>query len=74
MSEHSRPGGRTHMLDEIKEQPAALQRTLTPYSTADFRHGPAALAKRGLPIILFAPPGRTAGEAQELLQWLRDQC
>lgn len=45
----------------------------TPFSTADFRHGPAALVERGLPIILFAPPGRTLSEAYELLEWLRDQ-
>lgn len=45
----------------------------TPFSTADFRHGPAALVERGLPIILFAPPGKTASETADLLQWLREQ-
>jgi len=45
----------------------------TPFSTADFRHGPAALVERGLPVIVFAPPGRTSAEARELLQWLHER-
>ncbi len=45
----------------------------TPFSTSDFRHGPAALVQPDVPVILFAPPGRTADEAYELLRWLRDR-
>lgn len=45
----------------------------TPFSTADFRHGPAALVERGLPVIVFASPGRTSTDSLELLQWLRER-
>jgi glutamine---fructose-6-phosphate transaminase (isomerizing) len=45
----------------------------TPFSTADFRHGPAALVERGTPIILFAPSDRTAEESATLVQWLRER-
>src|SRR5438105_8636623 len=45
----------------------------TPFSSADFRHGPAALVERGLPVILFAPPGPTSTDSLELLQWLRER-
>src|SRR5260370_9253689 len=45
----------------------------TPFSSADFRHGPAALVERGLPVIVFAPPGRTSTDSFELLQWLRER-
>lgn len=44
-----------------------------PFSSADFRHGPAALVERGLPVILFAPPGRTAPDSLALLGWLRER-
>ena len=44
-----------------------------PFSSADFRHGPAALVERGLPVMLFAPPGKTASESSELLGWLRER-
>jgi glutamine---fructose-6-phosphate transaminase (isomerizing) len=45
----------------------------TPFSTADFRHGPLALVERGLPVIVFAPPGRTLDDTRDLLTWLRAQ-
>ncbi len=45
----------------------------TPFSTADFQHGPAALVERGLPVILFAPPGRTSIDSLALLKWLRER-
>lgn len=44
-----------------------------PFSTADFRHGPLALVERGLPVIVFAPPGRTLDDTRVLLTWLRAQ-
>jgi glucosamine--fructose-6-phosphate aminotransferase (isomerizing) len=69
--------GRVFQYCTAREMALKLEETCyvvaTPFSTADFRHGPAALAERGLPIILFAAPGNTVHEAQELLQWLRDQ-
>jgi glucosamine--fructose-6-phosphate aminotransferase (isomerizing) len=69
--------GRVFQYCTAREMALKLEETCyvvaTPFSTADFRHGPAALAERGLPIVLFAAPGRTVNEAQELLQWLRDQ-
>src|SRR5947209_5440552 len=45
----------------------------TPFSSADFKHGPAALVDRGLPVIVFAPPGRTSADSLALLQWLGEQ-
>jgi glucosamine--fructose-6-phosphate aminotransferase (isomerizing) len=69
--------GRVFQYCTAREMALKLEETCyivaTPFSTADFRHGPAALAERGLPIILFTAPGNTVNEAQELLQWLRDQ-
>lgn len=44
-----------------------------PFSSADFRHGPAALVERGLPVILLAPPGKTAPDSLALLGWLRER-
>ncbi len=38
-----------------------------------FKHGPAALVDRGLPVIVFAPPGRTSADSLALLQWLGEQ-
>jgi glucosamine--fructose-6-phosphate aminotransferase (isomerizing) len=43
----------------------------TPFSTADFRHGPAALVERGLPVFLIASPGPCLPDARSLLGWLR---
>jgi glucosamine--fructose-6-phosphate aminotransferase (isomerizing) len=38
-----------------------------PYSAADFKHGPIAMAEKGLPVLLVAPPGaRAAGEMDAL--------
>lgn len=69
--------GRVFQYCTAREMALKLEETCylvsTPFSTADFRHGPAALAERGLPIILFAAPGRTVEEVQELLTWLHDQ-
>src|SRR6266852_5781212 len=69
--------GRVFQYSTARETALKLEETCyvvaTPFSTADFRHGPAALVERGLPIIVFAPPGRTSAEAQELLQWLRER-
>ncbi len=69
--------GRVFQYSTARETALKLEETCyvvaTPFSTADFRHGPAALVERGLPIIIFAPPGRTNDDSFELLQWLRER-
>lgn len=66
--------GRVFQYSTARETALKLAETCyvvaTPFSSADFRHGPAALVERGLPVIVFAPPGRTATDSQQLLQWL----
>ncbi|HZU69936.1 MAG TPA: SIS domain-containing protein [Ktedonobacteraceae bacterium] len=69
--------GRVFQYSTARETALKLEETCyivsTPFSTADFRHGPAALIERGLPVILFAPPGRTVDESLELLQLLHER-
>jgi glucosamine--fructose-6-phosphate aminotransferase (isomerizing) len=69
--------GRVFQYSTARETALKLEETCyvvsTPFSTADFRHGPAALVERGLPIIVFAPPGRTFTDSVKLLQWLRER-
>jgi len=69
--------GRVFQYSTAREMALKLEETCyvlaTPFSTADFRHGPVALVERGLPVIVFAPPGRTSAEAHKLLQWLHDR-
>jgi glucosamine--fructose-6-phosphate aminotransferase (isomerizing) len=69
--------GRVFQYSTARETALKLEETCyivaTPFSTADFRHGPAALVERGLPVILFASPGPTAADSFALLQWLREQ-
>jgi glucosamine--fructose-6-phosphate aminotransferase (isomerizing) len=69
--------GRVFQYSTAREMALKLEETCyilsTPFSTADFRHGPAALLERGLPVILFASPGRTIAESLELLQLLRER-
>ena len=69
--------GRVFQYSTAREMALKLEETCyilsTPFSTADFRHGPAALLERGLPVILFAAPGRTIDESLELLQLLRER-
>ena len=38
-----------------------------PYSSADFMHGPLALVEPGLPVLVLAPSGRAAADADALL-------
>lgn len=45
----------------------------TPFSTADFRHGPTALIEYGRPVVLYAPPGRTLTDSYELLKLLKEK-
>jgi glucosamine--fructose-6-phosphate aminotransferase (isomerizing) len=40
------------------------------FSSADFLHGPVAMVGAGFPVFLFAPPGRTYGDMQELVRKL----
>ncbi|HLH61655.1 MAG TPA: SIS domain-containing protein [Ktedonobacteraceae bacterium] len=69
--------GRVFQYCTAREMALKLEETCyivsTPFSTADFRHGPAALIERGLPVILFATPGRTVDESLELLQLLHER-
>jgi glutamine---fructose-6-phosphate transaminase (isomerizing) len=67
--------GRVFQYSTAREMALKLEETCyvvsTPFSSADFKHGPAALIERGSPVILFAPPGPTLTDSLELLQWLR---
>ena len=69
--------GRVFQYSTARETALKLEETCyvvaTPFSSADFRHGPAALVERGMPVVLFAPPGRTSADSFELLQWLRER-
>ncbi len=44
----------------------------SPFSAADFLHGPLALVERHFPIFLFAPPGVTLAGAKALMERLRE--
>jgi len=69
--------GRAFQYGTAREMALKLQETCyviaTPFSTADFHHGPAALVERGSPVIVFAAPGPCVPDAREVLTWLRDQ-
>jgi glucosamine--fructose-6-phosphate aminotransferase (isomerizing) len=69
--------GRAFQYSTAREMALKLEETCyliaTPFSTADFRHGPAALVERGLPVVVFAAPGPCLPDARELLAWLHDQ-
>jgi glucosamine--fructose-6-phosphate aminotransferase (isomerizing) len=69
--------GRALEYSTAREMALKLEETCyliaTAFSTADFRHGPAALVERGLPVVLFAAPGPCLPDALETLAWLRDQ-
>lgn len=43
----------------------------TPYSTADFRHGPTAIVEQGRTVLLYAPTGRTLPDNLDLLKLLK---
>ncbi len=69
--------GRAFQYSTARETALKLEETCyviaTPFSSADFRHGPTALVERGLPVVVFAPPGRTSLDSLALLQWLRER-
>jgi glucosamine--fructose-6-phosphate aminotransferase (isomerizing) len=69
--------GRLFQYSTARETALKLEETCyvvsTPLSSADFKHGPAALIERGLPVIIFAPPGRTSPDSREWLQWLGER-
>jgi glutamine---fructose-6-phosphate transaminase (isomerizing) len=69
--------GRVFQYSTARETALKLEETCyivaTPFSSADFRHGPAALVERGMPVVHFAPPGRSSADSFELLQWLRER-
>jgi glucosamine--fructose-6-phosphate aminotransferase (isomerizing) len=45
----------------------------TPFSTADFRHGPTAIIEFGRTVVLYAPAGRTLADNYELLKFLKER-
>src|SRR5256885_16867498 len=56
MQERTRPGGRTHMLNEIQEQPTALRRALT--SALDpARHIALEAKQRDVDVVIIAARG-----------------
>ncbi|HEU5348067.1 MAG TPA: SIS domain-containing protein, partial [Ktedonobacterales bacterium] len=69
--------GRGFQYSTAREAALKLEETCyviaMPFSSADFRHGPAALVERGLPVMLFAPPGKTAADSLALLGWLHER-
>src|SRR5437773_3824268 len=72
MQDQSRPAGRTHMLDEIQEQPEALRRTLAG-STEPARQVALEAQQRGIDVIILAARGTSdhaALYAQYLFQYL----
>src|SRR6266567_2830870 len=72
MQDQSRPPGRTHMLDEIQEQPEALRRTLTG-TTEPARQVALEAQQRGIDVIILAARGTSdhaALYAQYLFQYL----
>src|SRR5947209_63749 len=72
MQQDSRSSGRTHMLDEIQEQPEALRRTLT--DTIDpVRQVALEAQRRGVNVVILAARGTSdhaALYAQYLFQYL----
>lgn len=44
-----------------------------PYSSADFRHGPIATARRGFPVILILPKGSVYGDMHTLIGELHER-
>ncbi len=69
--------GRVFQYSTAREMALKLAETCyvvaIPFSSADFRHGPAALVERGFPAIIFAPPGKSSDDSFTLLQWLRER-
>lgn len=45
----------------------------TPFSTADFRHGPTAIIEYGRTVVLYAPAGRTLADNYDLLKLLNEK-
>ncbi len=70
--------GRAFQYSTARETALKLAETCyliaTPFSTADFRHGPTAIIEYGRPVILYAPPGRTLADHYELLQLLKEKA
>ena len=69
--------GRVFQYSTARETALKLEETCyivsTPFSTADFKHGPAALVDRGLPVLVFASAGPTFSDSLELLKWLGER-
>ncbi|HEX7733361.1 MAG TPA: SIS domain-containing protein [Ktedonobacteraceae bacterium] len=69
--------GRTFNYSTARETALKLSETCylvaTPFSTADFRHGPTAIIEYGRPVFLYAPAGRTLEDSYELLKLLNEK-
>ena len=69
--------GRAFQYSTARETALKLSETCyliaTPFSTADFRHGPTAIVEFGRPVMLYAPPGRTLADNYELLKLLNER-
>jgi glutamine---fructose-6-phosphate transaminase (isomerizing) len=69
--------GRVFQYSTARETALKLEETCyivsTPFSTADFKHGPAALVDRGLPVLVFASAGPTFSDSLDLLKWLGEK-
>ncbi|HEU5376170.1 MAG TPA: SIS domain-containing protein [Ktedonobacteraceae bacterium] len=69
--------GRSFQYSTARETALKLSETCylvaTPFSTADFRHGPTAIIEYGRPVLLYAPPGRTLADNYELLKLLKEK-
>lgn len=69
--------GRTFNYSTARETALKLSETCylvaTPFSTADFRHGPTAIIEYGRPVVLYAPAGRTLADSYELLKLLNEK-
>lgn len=56
---------------EISLKITELTRVIAePYSSADFRHGPIAMARNGFPVILVAPTGKVSHDLTQLIDEL----
>lgn len=70
--------GRAFQYSTARETALKLSETCylvaTPFSTADFRHGPTAMIEYGRPVIFYAPSGCTSTDHYDLLQLLNEQA
>lgn len=75
--EHCAILGRGYNLASALEMALKLKETsyilAEPYSSADFLHGPLALAVHGFPIFFFVPKGESLSHSQEVIKLLEEK-